>query len=96
MSQTTTSINTKLIDSFAQIILSLSEEERQILARKIQQTQLSDHELKDRKKMLQDEINIAREQLKNGQYTEYDEVSLPSLLNTVRMRGKKQLEQELS
>ena len=51
MSQTTTSINTKLIDSLAQIILSLSEEERQILARKIKHTQLSDHELKDRKKM---------------------------------------------
>lgn len=96
MSQPTTSVNTKLIDSLAQIILSLNEEERQILTHKIQQTELSENELKHRQKILQDEINLGREQLNNGQYIEYDEGSLPNLLDTVRMRGKKRLEQELT
>ncbi len=92
MSQPTTSVNTKLIDSLAQIILSLSEEERQILTHKIQHPELSENELKHRQKMLQDEINLGRKQLENGQYMEYDEDSLPSLLDTIRMRGKKRLE----
>ncbi len=96
MSQPTTSVNTKLIDSLAQIILSLNEEERQILTHKIQQTELSENELKHRQKILQDEINLGKEQLNNGQYIEYDEGSLPNLLDTVRMRGKKRLEQELT
>jgi hypothetical protein len=33
------------------------------------------------------------EQLKNGEFTEYDDSSLPSLLETIQIRGKR-LQQE--
>ncbi|CCI31623.1 conserved hypothetical protein [Microcystis sp. T1-4] len=42
MSQSATAINTKLIDSLAQIILSLTDEEQQLLLQKIQHPALSD------------------------------------------------------
>ena len=41
MSQPSTSINTKLVDSLAQIILSLTDEERQLLEQKIQASRSS-------------------------------------------------------
>ena len=41
MSQPSTSINTKLVDSLAQIILSLTDEERQLLEKKIQASRSS-------------------------------------------------------
>lgn len=40
---------------------------------------------------LQRDIAIGAEQLRNGDYTEYDDVSLPSLLDTIKTRGKKKL-----
>jgi hypothetical protein len=91
MSKSATSINIKLLDSLAQIILSLTEEERQILAQKIQYPILSDEEIKRYKKALQDDINRGIEQLKIGDYIEYDDSSLPSLLETIKMRGQKRL-----
>lgn len=36
---------------------------------------------------LQRDIAIAVEQLKNGEYTEYDDESLPSLLKHIKVRG---------
>ncbi|BAZ69610.1 MAG: type II toxin-antitoxin system Phd/YefM family antitoxin [Pelatocladus maniniholoensis HA4357-MV3] len=45
---------------------------------------------------LQRDIAIGAEQLKNGQYTEYDDESLPSLLETIKARGQRQLLQEQS
>jgi hypothetical protein len=42
MSQSAAAINTKLIDSLAQIILSLTDEEQQLLLQKIQHPALSD------------------------------------------------------
>lgn len=96
MSQTTASINGKLIDSLAQIILSLTDEERRILAQKVQYPSLSGEELQNKREALQGEIAIGMEQLKNGEYAEYDDSTLPNLLETIKMRGKQRLEQEKS
>lgn len=96
MSQTTTSINVKLIDSLAQIILSLTDEEQQLLAQKIQYRSLSGEELQKKREALQHEIALGVEQLKNGEYAEYDDSTLPNLLDTIKMRGKQRLQQEQS
>jgi hypothetical protein len=45
MSYSAASINAKLIDTLAQIILSLTDEERQLLEQKIQSSPLSNEEL---------------------------------------------------
>jgi prevent-host-death family protein len=45
---------------------------------------------------LQRDIAIGAEQLKNGQYTEYDDESLPGLLETIKARGQRQRLQEQS
>ena len=95
MSQAAASINTKLIDSLAQIILSLTNEERQLLVQKIQHPALSNEESKRQREALQHDINLGIEQLQNGDYTEYDDSSLPSLRETIKMRGKQRLQQEL-
>lgn len=44
MNQPITTINTRLLDSLTQIILSLSQEEYQILVEKIQQSRLTEHQ----------------------------------------------------
>ncbi|MFH7024030.1 MAG: type II toxin-antitoxin system Phd/YefM family antitoxin [Heteroscytonema crispum UTEX LB 1556] len=41
---------------------------------------------------LQHEIALGMEQLQNGQYSEYDNESLPSLLQTIKQRGQRKLE----
>ncbi|PLZ11546.1 type II toxin-antitoxin system Phd/YefM family antitoxin [Fischerella thermalis] len=43
---------------------------------------------------LQREVVIGVEQLKNGQYTEYDNESLPNLLDNIKARGKRRLVQD--
>ncbi|MCP6762224.1 MAG: type II toxin-antitoxin system Phd/YefM family antitoxin [Fischerella sp. CENA71] len=45
---------------------------------------------------LQRDVAIGAEQLKNGQYTEYDDESLPNLLNNIKARGKRRLDQDSS
>lgn len=94
MSQTTASINTKLIDSLAQIILSLTDDERQALAQKIQYPLLSGEELQRKREALQRDIALGVEQLKNGDYVEYDDSSLLNLLEIIKMRGKQRLQPE--
>ncbi|MBD2310011.1 hypothetical protein H6G17_31940 [Chroococcidiopsis sp. FACHB-1243] len=94
MSQPTASINTKLIDSLAQIILSLTDEERQLLAQKIQHSSLSEEEHQHKKEALQRDITLGVEQLKNGDYTEYNDSSLPNLFENIKRRAKQRLEQE--
>jgi hypothetical protein len=44
MNQPITTINTRLLDSLTQIILSLSQEEYQILVEKIQHSRLTEHQ----------------------------------------------------
>ena len=94
MSQTAASINAKLIDSIALIILSLNDEERQLLAQKIQYPLLSGEELQRKRGALQRDIALGVEQLKNGEYNDYDDSSLPSLFETIKVRGKQQRSQE--
>jgi hypothetical protein len=93
MSSTTSSINAKLIDSLAQIILSLTEEEQKLLAQKIQYPSLSDEELQKKREALQSDLALGLKQLQDGQYNEYDESSLPNLLETIKTRGKQRFQQ---
>lgn len=94
MSQTTAPINTRLIDSLAQIILSLTDDERQVLVQKIQYPLLSCEEVQKKREALQKDIAVGAEQLKNGEYVEYDDSSLLNLLETIKMRGKQRLQLE--
>ena len=96
MSQPTASSNAKLIDSLAQIILSLTDEEQQLLEQKIQQLQFSEEELQLKRDALKHEVALGAEQLKNGEYTEYDDSSLPHLLEIIKRRGRQRLQQELA
>jgi hypothetical protein len=43
---------------------------------------------------LKQEIAIGAQQLQTGQYTEYDDTSLPNLLLTIKQRGQQRLEQK--
>lgn len=87
-------INTQMIDTLTQIILALTEEERDILIHKIlNPNQVSDNENTDRETLKQ-EIAIGVQQLQTGQYTEYDDTSLPNLLLTIKQRGQQRLEKE--
>ncbi len=43
---------------------------------------------------LQRDIAIAVEQLKNGEYTEYNDESLPSLLEKIKAREQRKLHQD--
>jgi len=92
MSQTNTSINSKLIDSLAQIILSLTKEERNSLEQKIKPS--SSNEIETKFETLQHDINLGINQIQNGDYTEYDDLSLPNLLETIKIRGNDRLGQE--
>lgn len=87
-------INDKLIDSIAQIILALTDEERQLLAQKINFSSLSSEEIQRKWEVLQCEITLGAEQLKSGDYTEYNDLSLPNLLKTIKSRGKQRIQQE--
>lgn len=96
MSRTASSINAKLIDSLAQIILSLTEEEQKLLAQKIQYPSLSDDDFQKKREALQSDLALGVKQLKDGEYSEYDESSLPNLLETIKTRGKQRFQQEQS
>ena len=92
MSQKTTHlINTKLIESLAQIILSLTEEERQLLAQKTQYLQVNSGEYQQQLAALQQDIALGVKQLESGEYVEYSDSSLPKLLETIKTRGKQRL-----
>lgn len=86
----TTAINTRLIETLTQIISTLTDEEREILIHQIQAAESNAQE------SLKQQIAIGVEQLRNGQYTEYDDATLPDLFLKIKQRGQKQLEQEQS
>lgn len=86
----TTSINTRLIETLTQIISTLTDEEREILIDQIQASQSNAQE------GLKQKIAIGMKQLQDGQYTEYDDNSLPDLLMKIKQRGQKRLGQEPS
>jgi sugar diacid utilization regulator len=95
MSQSIT-VNTKLIDSLTQIILSLNDEERSLLSAKVQNPHLSEAELQTRLDELKREIAIGWEQLERGEYTEYDDTTLPILLESIKSRGRQRRAEERS
>jgi hypothetical protein len=91
MSQPIAPINQKLIDSLLTIIRSLTPEEQQLLQQQMEQPHRSELELQQQKNALQQELSIGVAQLKNGEYSEYDDASLPSLLDTIKANGQQTL-----
>ncbi|MTJ53664.1 hypothetical protein FJR38_13920, partial [Anabaena sp. UHCC 0253] len=79
MNQPIPTINTRLLDSLTQIILSLSQEEYQILVEKIQYSRLAEHQKTQNIEFLKQDIATGIQQLQNGEYTEYDENNLSTL-----------------
>jgi hypothetical protein len=87
-------INTQLIDTLTQIILALTEEERHILIHKLLTPNQTSDTTKADRETLKQEIAIGVEQLQAGEYTEYDDISLPNLFLTIKQRGQQRLQQE--
>jgi hypothetical protein len=87
-------INTQLIDTLTQIILALTEEERHILIHKLLTPNQTSDTTKVDRETLKQEIAIGAGQLQTGQYTEYDDSSLPNFLVTIKQRGQQRLKQE--
>lgn len=94
MTQSTVPINSKLINSLAQIILSLTEEERAFLDLKIKPLFINDTQ--DKLEALQHDILLGVNQIQNGDYSEYDDSSLPNLLESIKTRGSQKLNLELT
>ena len=84
MNQSITTINTRLLDSLTQIILSLSQEEYQILVEKIQYSRLTEQQKTQNIESLKQDIAAGIQQLQNGEYTEYDENNLSTLITSIK------------
>ncbi|MBS3027462.1 MAG: hypothetical protein HCA25_10325 [Dolichospermum sp. DET50] len=96
MNQLISTINTRLLDSLTQIILSLSQEEYQILVEKIQHSRLIEHQKTQNIESLKQDIAAGIQQLQNGEYTEYDENNLSTLITSIKARGRERLQGEIS
>jgi hypothetical protein len=80
-------VNSVLIDTLTQIILSLNEQERQLLLHQLQDPHPTDRQ------SLQHKLEIGAQQLQNREYTEYTDETLPELLDKIRSRGQNRLRQ---
>jgi hypothetical protein len=78
-------VNSVLIDTLTQIILSLNEKERELLFHQLQDPDPTDRQ------SLQQKIEIGAQQLQNGEYTDYTDETLPELLGKIRSRGQERL-----
>ena len=96
MNQPIPTINTQLLESLTQIILSLSQEEYQILVEKIQHSRLTEHQTTQNIESLKQDIASGIQQLQNGEYTEYDENNLSTLITSIKARGREHLQGEIS
>jgi hypothetical protein len=96
MSQSIATINTRLLESLTQIILSLSQEEYQILIEKIQYSRLTEHQKQENIESLKEDIGVGIQELQNGQYTEYDENNLSSLITSIKAKGRGRLQGEVT
>ena len=96
MNQPITTINTRLLDSLTQIILSLSQEEYQILVEKVQHSRLTEQQKTQNIESLKQDIAAGIQQLQNGEYTEYDENNLSTLITSIKARGRERLQGEIS
>jgi hypothetical protein len=88
MNQLISTINTRLLDSLTQIILSFSQEEYQILVEKIQHSRLTEKQKTQDIESLKQDIAAGIQQLQNGEYTEYDENNLSTLITSIKTRGR--------
>jgi|LakMenE18May11ns_1017448.scaffolds.fasta_scaffold9196582_2 hypothetical protein len=95
MSQSIPTINTWLLDSLTQIIISLSQEEYQILVEKIQNSRLIEHQNQQNLESLKQDIAVGIQQIQNGQYTEYNENTLSALMTSIKARGQERLQGEV-
>ena len=77
-------INSDLIETLTQIILSLNEQELQLLLHQLQDPNPTDAE------SLQQKILIGAQQIVDGDYTDY---TLPQLMSKIRSRGQQRLSQ---
>ena len=84
MNQPIPTINTRLLDSLTQIILSLSQEEYQILVEKVQHSRLTEQQKTQNIESLKQDIAAGIQQLENGEYTEYDENNLSTLITSIK------------
>jgi hypothetical protein len=96
MSQSIATINTRLLESLTQIILSLSQEEYQILIEKIQYSRLTEHQKQENIESLKEDIGVGIQELQNGQYTEYNENTLSSLITSIKATGRERLQGEVT
>ena len=96
MSQSIATINTRLLESLTQIILSLSQEEYQILIEKIQYSRLTEHQKQENIESLKEDIGVGIQELQNGQYTEYNENTLSSLITSIKAKGRGRLQGEVT
>jgi hypothetical protein len=78
-------VNSVLIDTLTQIILSLNEQERLLLLHQLQDPSPTDPQ------SLQQKLEIGAQQLQHGEYTEYTDDTLPELLGKIRSRGQNRL-----
>ncbi|NJM47315.1 MAG: hypothetical protein HC860_15115 [Alkalinema sp. RU_4_3] len=95
MNQTAT-INTKLIKSLTDIILSLTEEERSLLGFQVSHPDLTAAELQEKYSALKQDIELASAQFSRGEYTEYTDESLGDLLADIKQRGRQRLSRHQS
>ncbi len=85
-------VNTQLVDSLAQIILALTDEERRALTEKLRAKPLSEEE-QAKLTELRQALMLGVEQLRAGQFTAYTNETLPDLAAKIRERGRARQEQ---
>ncbi|WP_017303424.1 hypothetical protein [Spirulina subsalsa] len=87
---TKSTLNTRLIDSLTEIILSLSEAEQQLLIEQLQISLVSQGNKVEADPELKAQIELGIEQLQNGQYREYQKDSLANLFEKLRLNIRSQ------
>lgn len=83
-------INTQLIDSLVQSILSLSDPEIELFITQLNTAIPTATHQTDPYQMLKQEIELGLKQLRSGQYRTYTSDTLPNLLNDIKRRGQQQ------
>jgi hypothetical protein len=79
-------INTELVETLTQIIFSLTEKERQLLLCQFQDPDPGNQQT------LVEQLTVASEQMRSGEFNEYTDATLPSLLDKIRERGQQRLD----
>ncbi len=77
------------VNGKAEIVIQYASSFQEML-RRLEASEAEVRKLK--REALQRDINLGMEQLQNGQYAEYDDESLPILLQTIKQRGQHRLD----